>query len=125
MKNIFTLERLYLANATVLISHEIDSAYWHEWELFHLPGGIQLFLALHLILLPLVLYGYREVCCRGRYARAASLLLAGVGVFAALLHGGFMLYGDRAFSLPFSQLLLALTLLLSSAQLYNAIRHSR
>lgn len=25
---------LYLANATVLITHEIDSAYWHEWELF-------------------------------------------------------------------------------------------
>ncbi|MEW5942740.1 MAG: DUF6713 family protein [Pseudomonadota bacterium] len=24
---------LYLPSAAVLITHEIDSAYWHEWEL--------------------------------------------------------------------------------------------
>ena len=33
--------RLYLANTALLIAHEIDSAYWKEWELFHLPGGIR------------------------------------------------------------------------------------
>jgi len=26
--------RLYLANTALLIAHEIDSAYWKEWELF-------------------------------------------------------------------------------------------
>jgi len=31
---------LYLANAVLLINHEIDSAYWKEWELFKLPGGM-------------------------------------------------------------------------------------
>ena len=29
---------LYLTNAVLLINHEIDSAYWKEWELFKLPG---------------------------------------------------------------------------------------
>ena len=52
---------LYLLNAAVLITHEIDSAYWHEWELFGMPGGIQLFLVLNLLLVMLVLYGYQTL----------------------------------------------------------------
>ena len=35
------LDALYLVNASLLVTHEIDSAYWNEWELLHLPGGIQ------------------------------------------------------------------------------------
>jgi hypothetical protein len=27
---------LYLTNAVLLINHEIDSAYWKEWEIFKL-----------------------------------------------------------------------------------------
>lgn len=46
--------KLYLANAVVLITHEIDSAYWREWELFRSPSGIQLFLILHILLIALV-----------------------------------------------------------------------
>lgn len=34
---------LYLLNAALLITHEIDSAYWHELEPFGIRGGIQLF----------------------------------------------------------------------------------
>ena len=116
------LERMYLFNVTVLIAHEIDSAYWHEWQLFHLPGGIQLFLFLHLLLLSLVLYGYREVCRRGRRAKLASLGLAGVGIFAALLHGAFMLAGDTAFALPMSQFLLLATFVVSLYQLSVSVR---
>ena len=26
-------------NFALLVTHQIDSAYWKEWELFHLPGG--------------------------------------------------------------------------------------
>lgn len=118
------LRNLYLLNATVLISHEIDSAYWHEWQLFHIPGGIQLFLFLHLLLLPLVLYGYREVSVSGRYAKLASILLASTGLFAALVHGAFILSGDSAFSLPMSQVLLLATLILSSLQLIFVLTDS-
>jgi hypothetical protein len=38
---------IYLVNATLLIVHEIDSAYWKEWELFKLPGGAGGFVILH------------------------------------------------------------------------------
>lgn len=124
MDNTARAEFLYLANATVLISHEIDSAFWQEWQLLHLPGGIQLFLLLHLLLLPMVLYGYREVCLRGPRAGLASMILASVGIFAALLHGAFIAAGDAGFSLPVSQALLVMTLLLSLGQWGVVLRMS-
>ena len=52
-----TLFWIYLINAVLLINHEIDSAYWKEWELFRLPGGITGFLVIHFPLLFLVLHG--------------------------------------------------------------------
>ena len=39
---------LYIVNLTLLILHEMDSAYWKEWQLFHLPGGVGGFLLIHL-----------------------------------------------------------------------------
>lgn len=116
------LEILYLLNSTVLITHEIDSAYWHEWTLLYLPGGIQFFLILHLPLIMIVLYGYREVSHRGRYSRHASLILACVGLFAVLLHGIFIAMGDLAFTLPVSLMLLGAALLLSLGQLGAVLR---
>jgi hypothetical protein len=47
----------YLANAVLVTTHEIDSAYWREWELFRLPGGRAAFLIVHLPLLAVMLYG--------------------------------------------------------------------
>jgi uncharacterized protein DUF6713 len=35
-------QTLFLLNSTVLLTHQIDAAYWHEWNLFLLPGGNQL-----------------------------------------------------------------------------------
>ena len=48
---------IYLINATLLITHEIDSAYWREWEMFRLPGGVNAFLVIHLPLVLIVLLG--------------------------------------------------------------------
>jgi hypothetical protein len=33
------LRRVYLANAAVLLVHQMDAAYWHEWVLFRMLGG--------------------------------------------------------------------------------------
>ena len=48
---------LYLVNTVLLILHEMDSAYWKEWELFRLPGGIGGFLLIHFPLYLVGLYG--------------------------------------------------------------------
>jgi hypothetical protein len=61
------LSWLYLLNATVLITHQIDSAYWHEWELFRMQGGIQLNLLLNIPLIMLVLFG-QQCLTQGRTA---------------------------------------------------------
>ncbi len=51
------LEFICAVNATLLICHEIDSAYWREWELFRIPGGASMFVALHIPLIAIVLWG--------------------------------------------------------------------
>ncbi len=62
---------IYLINAILLINHEIDSAYWKEWELFKLPGGIGGFLLLHFPLLFLILYG---LVCLERQAFSGKII---------------------------------------------------
>ena len=108
---------LYLGNSVVLITHEIDSAYWHEWELFGLPGGIQFFLVLHVALLGIVLWGYRSVILWTRGARTYSYLLASAGVFAVLIHGSFLAAGTPQFRSSTSVALLIGTLILSIWQI--------
>jgi hypothetical protein len=108
-----TLVWLYLANAAVLITHEIDSAFWHEWELLHLPGGIQGFLLLNLLLVLIILYGLRAVILQTPGSLALAWLLTAGGLIAAALHGFFLWIGDPSFRNPTSIGLLALTFALS------------
>lgn len=55
------LNPLYMLNLALLPKHEIHSAYWHEWEMFHLPGGIQIFATLNLLLLLMFIVGLERV----------------------------------------------------------------
>ncbi len=71
---------LYLLNFALLFTHEIDSAYWKEWELFGIPGGIQVFLVLNLLLLLVALTGFRQVLLGERYGALFSLFLAASGI---------------------------------------------
>ncbi len=108
---------LYLLNAAVLLTHQIDAAFWHEWELFHIPGGGQLNLLLNLPLIVLVLFGLVALA-QGRSAASFLYgLLAATGLFTAGIHSYFLLHGDAGFRLPVSLGLLAATLLLSLAQI--------
>lgn len=77
---------LYLLNFALLFTHEIDSAFWKEWELFGIPGGIQVFLVLNFILLLVALIGFRQVLLGEKYRNAFSLLLAASGIFAFSIH---------------------------------------
>lgn len=115
-------ERLYLANATVLLAHQVDAAYWHEWTMFGLPGGIQLFVVLNLPIILIVLLGVRALANRRRSGRVLSVTLAGAGGFAAVFHTIHLLQGDSAFALPVSLALLGATAVLSAVQLWGALR---
>ena len=107
---------LYLLNAAVLITHEIDSAFWNEWELFGIPGGIQVFLALNLLLVMAILYGHQALALGRAAGFMLSWVLAAGGLFAFIIHGYFLLQGSEAFMAPASLALLVATLVLSLAQ---------
>jgi hypothetical protein len=107
---------VYLINAVLLILHEIDSAYWKEWELFRLPGGVTGFLLAHIPILPLVLYGLVLVS-RGTFAGLIlSLILSLAGVFAFSIHSYFIRRGRDEFKSPISLAILVATLAVSLVQ---------
>ena len=117
------LKRLYWTNAVLLATHEVDSAYWKEWGLFHLPFGLAGFLLLHVVLFALLLWGYEQVVQARRAGVWASLILAASGIFALAAHGVLLLRGGTEFRVPVSILILAATGVVSIAQLAAIGRH--
>ena len=108
---------LYLCNSVLLINHEIDSAYWKEWELFKLPGGITGFLLIHFPLLGFILYGLVLVSRHLASGLIFSLILCFGGIFAYGIHTYFLRKGRSEFNKPISKWILVLTLLVSIVQL--------
>lgn len=112
--------RVYTANATVLLAHQVDAAYWQEWTLFGLPGGIQLFVLLNLPIVLAVLHGAVALGLERRSGVVLSGLLAAAGLFAVVFHGVHLLLGDDAFRTPVSLALLVATAVLSPWQAWLA-----
>jgi hypothetical protein len=108
---------VYLVNAVFLINHEIDSAYWQEWDLFHIPGGISGFLIVHFPALLLFLYGLVLVYQGTTAGLIISLILSFSGLFAFSIHTYFIRRGREEFATPVSRFILIATLILSLIQL--------
>ena len=111
-----TLFWLYLINSVFLINHQIDSAYWKEWDLFKLPGGITGFLIVHFPLLFIVLYGLVLVSRHSFFGYIFSLILCFGGIFAFTIHTYFIKKGRNEFKAPLSLFLLVATLIVSLIQ---------
>ncbi len=111
-----TLFWLYLINSVLLINHEIDSAFWKEWELFKLPGGINAFLIIHFPLLFFILYGLVLVHSESFAGLIFSGVLSGGGLFAFGIHSYFIKKGHRQFATPISRLILTATFITSIFQ---------
>ncbi|MDD5045412.1 MAG: hypothetical protein PHG51_07740 [Candidatus Omnitrophica bacterium] len=108
---------IYLADATLLIVHEIDSAYQKEWELFKLPGGPTGFMALHIPLVLAIILGLYLAAEESLAGLILSLLLSAGGIFAFTIHNIFLKKGDKRFSSGFSIALLWAMLPVSLAQM--------
>jgi len=113
---------LYLANATVLITHQIDAAFWHEWELFGLPGGAPLFVLTNLPMMFAILWGAQALALGRIGGIVMSWALVGSGAVAIGLHGWFLLRGHDAFRAPVSLGLLAATGVISALQAAALLR---
>jgi hypothetical protein len=112
---------LYLVNTVLLINHEIDSAYWKEWELFNIPCGLTGFLLLHFPLLLLILWGLILVSKHTFGGLIFSFMLCFGGIFAFAVHTYFLKKGREEFNTPISKFILAAILVVSVAQLVTTI----
>ena len=112
---------IYLINSVLLINHEIDSAYWKEWDIFKLPGGVTGFMIIHLFLIFFVLYGLIMVFQQSFTGLIFSLLLSLSGMFAFTIHIFFIKKGRSEFNTPISIFILTATLIVSIIQAATTI----
>lgn len=96
------LNKLVILNIALLIGHQIDAAFWHEWDMFALPGGIQLFNVLNVIIFAVVLGCLSLVIQRRPGGYAAALFIALSGAIVLPIHAGFAANGFEQFNLPVS-----------------------
>jgi hypothetical protein len=115
MTDLFTW--VYILNLTLLILHEMDSAYWKEWNLFNLGGGISLFLALHFPIIVAALYGLVILPQRTLEGLGISMVLGFAGIGALIIHSYFIRKGRPEFKTATSLIILGVTALTSLAQI--------
>lgn len=118
------MARSYFWTMLLLILHQVDAAYWREWEMFHVPGGIQGFLVFNLAAIALVLVGYRHVLLGTPRAILYACVCAALGVGTCLIHAGFALAGLQQFHLPLSIAIIVLCLA-SAVWLLCDVRRTR
>jgi hypothetical protein len=115
---------IYLINATILINHEIDSAYWQEWKLIN-PNdkdGIKGFLIIHFPLLFIILLGLVLVYDNKFSGMIISLILSACGLFAFFFHFYHLRKGKPEFNTVISKVMIVSTFLVSLFQIYLTIQ---
>lgn len=107
------LTLLYALVAALLITHEIDGAYFEEWRLFGLPWGIQGYVWFNLVVVLIALWGLVAVA-RGRaWGAYLAVAVAATGVAAFFIHLYFNLTGHPGFDNAASWAVLGMALALS------------
>ncbi len=77
---------LYIVNATLLLLHEIESAYEKEWEILKLPVKITGFLLLHIPIIILIFYGLIEIEKNSTIGLIFSIITGIGGVIPFIVH---------------------------------------
>ena len=101
---------LYVINATLLILHEIESAYEKEWEILRLPGKITGFLLLHIPIVVLFFYGLIEIEKLSTIGFAFGIITGIGGVIPFIVHKIIVRRSDR-FNLIVSNAIIYLNIL--------------
>lgn len=114
---------VYLVNSVLLITHEIDSAYWQEWKLLNpkFEKGIHVFLILHIPLLFAVLLGLVLVYEYNFAGYIISLALSCSGLFAFVFHTYHLLKGRQEFNTALSKGIIVSTFMASLFQIFVTI----
>lgn len=116
------LDRLLVLNLALLVTHQIDAAYWHEWDMFSLPGGIQLFNILNLGIFLLLLGLAVPVIRRHPAGFSCSLAIAAACSLVLPIHAGFALAGYSQFNVPVSVAVIVASWPLAVLQMLMTLR---
>jgi hypothetical protein len=119
------LDKTAILNLALALTHQVDAAYWREWEMFGLPGGIQLFNALNVLIVIVLLVWLVAVVRRRKSGFLCSLLMATVCALVFPIHAAFALAGFEQFHLPVSIFLIVATFLVSILQVALTLRARR
>jgi hypothetical protein len=107
------LDRVVALNLSLVMAHQADAAYWKEWEMFGLPGGIQLFTLFNLAAFLLLLWLYSAVISRQPTGLRGSFLIAGLSGVVLPIHAAFAFAGFTEFHLPVSIAVIIATFVVS------------
>ncbi len=115
---------VYLSNATILINHEIDSAYWQEWKLINLDDktGVNGFLIFHIPMIFTVLLGLVLVYEDKFAGFIISLILSACGLFAFFFHFYHLRKGKPEFNTMISKAMIISTFVISIFQIFLTIQ---
>jgi len=112
---------LYIVNATLLLLHEIESAYEKEWEILKLPGKITGFLLLHIPIIILLFYGLIEIEKNSTIGLIFGIILGIGGVIPSMVHKVFVKTPDQ-FNLPISNAIIYLNIISGISLLFLSVR---
>jgi len=112
----------YIVNATLIILHEIESAYEKEWELLKLPGKITGFLLFHIPIIIFMFYGLIAINNITTVGLIFGIILGIGGVIPAIVHK-LVFKAPNQFNLLISNVIIYLNVLSGLGLLYLSIRH--
>ena len=112
---------LYIANATLLLLHEIESAYEKEWETLKLPGKITGFLLLHIPIIMILFYGLIEIEKSSNVGLIFGVILGIGGIIPSIVHKIIFKTADQ-FNLPISNAIIYFNILSGVGLLFLSVR---
>ncbi|MFC2134433.1 DUF6713 family protein [Bacteroidota bacterium] len=101
---------VYIINASLLLLHEIESAYEKEWEILKLPGKITTFLLLHVPIIIFLFYGLLEISAGSSAGNIIGIITGVCGLIPFIVHKILVKREDH-FNLPVSSAIIYLNVL--------------
>lgn len=95
----------YILNSSLLLLHEIESAFEKEWEILKLPIKITGFLILHVPIVLILFYGALEIEKQTQVGLILGILLGISGSIPLIVHKIVLRRKDH-FDLPISNIIL-------------------
>ena len=100
----------YILNATLLLLHEIESAYEKEWEILKLPKKITGFLLMHIPIILFLFWGLIEI-----YKHSSTVMIVGIitgiGGFIPFVVHKLLVKKDKCFNRTISNVVMILNMI--------------